>query len=100
MSTYLPIMKLGEAVNSEDVDGTSDTLAIPTIDSVQARVVRVAVTTATYILPVDDATDTVTNTTGHLMPANSSIVLDVTGYGFIAHIQDTAAGRISISAIS
>lgn len=62
-------------------------------------VIRVAVTTLTHIL-LGGSGDSVANTTGMIVGPDDSLVLYVSpGQTHVAHIRDSADGRISITAV-
>ncbi len=78
---------------SDDVDGSSDSVAVP--GSAPGRIVRVAVTQDTYInFGASGVTAAASNI---LLPAGAEYFQVPEDTGFIAYLQVTTAGRISVT---
>lgn len=84
----------------EDVDGTADSIALPTIDGNEATEVLVSVSTATYIRPGSASLPaTLDATNGHLLGPGETILLNVRGQTHMHHLQVSAGGRITVTAV-
>ena len=82
----------------DDIDGSSDTTAIPNDASgVKAKTVLITVSAAAYILPVQSG-GAVTSAAGTIVtPESGGIALAVGGFHSIAYLQVSGAGQINIS---
>lgn len=95
----LPVISIPAAGGAgDDIDGTSDTTAIPNAaDANPARVCLITVSEDAYVLPVLTG-GAVTTTTGIIVtPESGGIMLDTAGYDLIAYLQVSGAGRICIT---
>lgn len=82
----------------EDVDSSSDSIAIPTVGGVSARRVLITVSTATYVSAGNGSGGTITNANGILVtPESGGLIMDVVGSTHIYHIRSAADGRITIT---
>lgn len=90
-----PVQVLGEvATVADDIDGVSDRIALPSGAS-EGTIIRVAANTDCYIA---FGTISVTASSSDMLFINGVEYLQVpAGAGYIAYIQVSAAGRISIS---
>lgn len=92
-------LRVTGTVVGEDIDGSSDTLTLPTgAGGNTAEWVLVTVSGAAYVLPVASG-GSVSSTTGIILGAGGSILLNVKGYAAIAHLQVTAAGQITVAPV-
>jgi len=82
----------------DDIDGSSDTTAIPNAaDGNPAKVCLITVSEDAYVLPVLTG-GAVTTTTGFIVtPESGGVMLDTTGFDLIAYLQVSTAGRICIT---
>lgn len=78
----------------EDVDGTPDTIALPTLPGGgTAEIVLVTVTEDTYVLPVLTGGAVATTTGIIVTPESGGLLLNVMGLNAIAHVEVAASGN-------
>lgn len=87
----------GTVVN-DDIDGTTDNSALPSGTASGAGIVEVSTNTDCWIL-FGGSGVTVSNSTGMFFPKGTAVYRVPDTATHIAYIQDSAAGRISITSL-